>query len=62
MMNAYAPDDRAALATALDELVASGVLEACSATEFTLTQSGLALARRMREDARPANDGGIPAT
>lgn len=56
MMNVYDPHDRAALATALDELDAAGVIQRYSSTEYTLTDAGLALARHLREQARAASD------
>lgn len=49
MMNAYAPQDRECLQSALASLGESGILHATSHTEWLLTPKGLAEVRALRQ-------------
>ena len=50
MANVFDAQDRATLGTALDELVANGILAPGPSGDFTLTDAGLALARQRRQE------------
>jgi hypothetical protein len=61
MTYAFAPEERAALGIALQELVHAGVLQATSPIEYTLTREGFATARRLRAGDRTAARGTVQA-
>ena len=60
LVYAFDPQERAALGTALQELVEAGVLRLTKPIEYTLTSDGFATARRLREGNRTAARGTVP--
>ena len=49
MADVFEAQDRATLGTALEELVADGVLEPCPPLEYRISDAGLALVRQLRK-------------
>jgi hypothetical protein len=62
MMHVFDPEERAALGAALQHLLQGGVLEAITATEYTLTREGLAMARELCDGDRTAARGTATGT